>query len=228
MALCIALSLVRISFAFEPTEPGKGENGDDRGVFPEQKQNNLISNPGFENKTSRWVLGKINGGAGQFTTDTISSISGERSARVTTRNHNKEYKDLSLFTFLPLENGTNYTFSFQASAQTGCLISVSFDNGDQSYFTEEIWLEPRLKTYGPFSFTAIDDDIFNRLCFNLGKSNTVIQLDDVRVNATHIEEELPEKLSASGVNLEYLQDSEYNSILVSVPVKPAQDIPILS
>lgn len=228
IALCIALSLVRISFASEPTEPTKGKGeGDDKAIFPDKKKTNLISNPGFENKTSHWVLGKINGGAGQFTTDTVKAISGRRSAVVHTLNKDREMKDLALFTFIPLEKGVSYTFSFQADPKKACLISVSFDNGDDFYFMEEIWLRPGLRTYGPYTFTAIDDDIFNRLSFNLGKTNTEIRLDEVYVNSEYTEKQIEEPLTNNGIHLEYLRDTEFNSIHVSIPEKPGQDIPLL-
>lgn len=214
--------------ATEGNQPKSTENSfPDDGIFTGTKNNNLIANPGFENKTSNWTLGKHNGGVGLFTTDTSSTMSEERSALLITDNQNGDYNDLQLFTFIPLTSLTRYSISFQASVKSACLISISISNGFDTFFEEKFLLRPDTKYYGPFLFASKNDDPFVFFSINLGKTNTRILLDDVEIQTDQTEREFEHILSNSGINVYQHQTATESSIYINTPTVAINEIPIL-
>lgn len=199
----------------------------DEGIFTGTKNNNLILNPGFENRTSNWILGKHNGGAGLFTIDSTTSISGESSALLITENDNNDIGALYLFTNFPLTSLTSYSITFRAKVKTVCLISISFTNGFDAYFEKEILLQPDTEFYGPFTFSSKYEDLFTYFSFNLGKTNATILLDDIDIHSDQTEKEFKQIIASSGINIFQHQTDLENSIYINLPKAAVSDIPII-
>lgn len=197
------------------------------GIFTEAKESNLIANPGFENLTNNWILGKYNGGAGRFISDSNKSIVGQRSAFVHTTNQNQDYNDVQLFTFLPLIKQAQYSISFMANVQSTCLISISLSNGFETIFEEKLLLRSDIKQYGPFVFKSDTDDPFSFFSFNLGKTSNKIWFDDIVVRADYTDKEFNELLANSGINVNYITINEENSIYISSPTTSTAEMPII-
>ena len=111
----------------------------DKGIFTGATDHNLIQNPGFENKTSKWSLGKYNGGSGLFTTDTLNPIAGNQSALVITDNQGKHYYDVQLFTFFNLQKKALYSITFKAEVTSNSAISVSVSNGFETFYEAKLF-----------------------------------------------------------------------------------------
>jgi len=199
----------------------------DEGIFTGTREINLITNPGFENHTSKWTLGKYDGGSGLFTIDTTTIISGKQSALIHSENQDGDYHDLQLFTFLPLKHQTRYSISFQADVKTTSLISISIGNGFETLFEEKFLLRPGIKHYGPFVFNCVEDDPFSYFAFNLGKTNNKMRFDDIMIQADHTEREFNEVIANTGINVHYNTSSTENSIFISSPRETNTDLPII-
>lgn len=197
------------------------------GIFSQTTETNLLANPGFENKTSNWILGKHNGGSGLFSTDTLSDQPGNRYAIIIAKNKNKDFQDLQLFTSLPITEQTKYTISFEANVKTACLISISLNNGFETLFEEKFLLRPEQKFYGPFIFNSKVEDPFAYFAFNLGKSNTIIQFDEVEINADQTEKEFNSIITKSGININQKQLAAEKTLHISSPTIATSEIPIM-
>jgi hypothetical protein len=181
--LIIIISIPKFVSALEDNQPNSETK---QHASIEKKDNNLqanqkkqIKNPGFENYTSNWILGKYNGGAGLFYTDSVESISTGRSAIILTENQDQKLHDLQLFTSLDLNGQTQYRISFKAQVKKACLVSISIGNELETVFEEKIILQPGMMIYGPFIFINEVNDPFQFFAINLGKTSQKIVLDDI-------------------------------------------------
>ncbi|MCG8311338.1 MAG: hypothetical protein MI975_28375 [Cytophagales bacterium] len=197
------------------------------GIFTGRRESNLLANPGFENRTSRWTLGKVNGGIGLFTTDSVPGNANTRKAVVITKNENKNYGDVQLFTYFNLTDQTAYSIEFMAEVEKTSLISISIGNGFTTFYEKKFLLRPEVKHYGPFHFASKINEPFCFFSFNLGKTNTTILLDDVIVRADHTEREFNKVIANSGINLHYNQSDSENSVFLSLPTELSTELPIM-
>lgn len=226
--LLITIATLLQTYARDKNDPNAPKsNYPDEGIFTGTREINLIANPGFENHTSKWTLGKYNGGSGLFTIDTVNIISGKQTALIQSDNQQGDYHDLQLFTFLPLAHQTRYSISFQADVKTACLISISIGNGFETLFEEKFLLRPGIKQYGPFVYNCVEDDPFSYFAFNLGKTNNKMRFDDITIQADHTEREFNEVIAKTGINVHYNTSSKENSIFISSPRETSTDLPII-
>lgn len=227
LSFCCTLQLL----ASGKTDPSPGntdsKNDITKGIFSGTTESNIISNAGFENKTSTWSLGKYNGGTGLFSTDTLHPISGDRSAFIFTTNQQQDFNDVQLFTFFKLSNKASYSISFEADVKSACLISISVGNGFETFFEEKFLLRPDTKFYGPFNFKSTIDDPFSFFAFNLGKTNNKIRFDDIVIQADHTEREFNAVITNSGINVNLCNTKDGNSIYISSPTETASDLPVI-
>jgi len=233
MSRKLTILLITIFSALQITASDKKEHNStvvkypDDGIFTGIKETNLISNPGFENRTSSWTLGKYNGGSGIFTIDTTNSLCGKQSAIVKAENHHQDYQDLQLFTFLQLSNHTMYSISFQADVKTACLISISIGNGFETLYEEIFLLRPEQKHYGPFIFQSEVDESFSYFAINLGKTHAKMKFDDLEIQADHTEREFKQVIANSGINVNYNTNNQGNSIYISSAGRSESEIPFI-
>jgi len=197
----------------------------DKGIFTAELPHNLIQNPGFENKTSKWALGKYNGGSGLFYTDTANTIAGRQSAIVITENNGRQYEDVQLFSFFSMVKKAQYEVSFKAKVNSVCPISISVSNGFETFYEAKFNLVPEKESYGPFVFNSKQDDSFSFFSFNLGKTNHRIILDEVKIRADHTKKEFDHLVSKSGINIHYNKDQ--NHISINSPTEAQGDLPII-
>ena len=227
--ILITLAFLPRGFASDKDEPETAKsdktNHGEKGIFAGARDFNLSKNPGFENRTSTWLLGKYNGGSGLFTTDTIKPLHGRQSALVVTDNSGKEYNDVQLFTFFNLLKGSAYEIIFEADVQSNCKISITVSNGFETFYEVRLALQPGKKQYGPFKFIGKQDDQFSYFSFNLGKTKAEIRFDEVIIRADHSEREFDEMISRSGINFHYDQDK--SMVCISAPTEAQSDLPIL-
>ena len=230
-----ALTILLISFLWttqllatenNKANPSEGTYPED-GIFTGTKTMNLLKNPGFENKTSNWTLGKHHGGKGLFTTDTLSSIGNGRSAKIILENSTNNYNNVQLFSFIPLTSLAKYAITFKAKVEKACLVSISVSNGFDTYFEEKLLLRPDTQHYGPFIFKSKREDFFSYFSFNLGKAHATIFIDDVSIMADHTEKEFENLISKSGINISKHQSTHDKSIFISLPMLAESIIPIL-
>jgi len=181
--LMIIISIPKFASALEDNQPNpktkQHASIEKKGNNLQADQKNHIKNPGFENYTSNWILGKYNGGAGLFYTDSVESISTGRSAIILTENQDQELQDLQLFTALHLNEQTQYHISFKAQVKKTCLVSISIGNELETVFEEKIILRPGMVDYGPFIYFNEVSDPFQFFAINLGKTSQMIVLDDI-------------------------------------------------
>ena len=229
ISILIAFCSITQAFSTSHTKPNSTNSNPDhrneKDIFSGTHEINLINNPGFENKTSKWSLGKYNGGSGLFTADSINPLNGNHSALVVTANNGKQYNDVQLFTFFNLQKQSEYHIAFTASVQSTCEVSISVSNGFENFFETKLILRPDKKLYGPFSFTSKEDNLFSYFSFNLGKTNAAIHLDDVVVLAKPVIREFEQLITTSGINI--LFNKNKNMLCVSSPSVAKIDIPIL-
>jgi len=197
----------------------------EHGIFTGEQKSNLISNAGFENRTSSWTLGKFNGGTGLFTTDTIHQISGEQSALVITENTTQDYTDVQLFTFFQISGQTRYSISFQAEVANTNLVSLTVGNGFETFFEEKFLLRPEQKLYGPFNFKSSKDDQFTFLAFNLGKTKGELRFDDVVIQADYTDKKFNQILANTGINLWPVD--KYREFYLQLPTVATEDYPVV-
>ena len=201
------------------------DNSTDKGIFAVAVETNLIKNPGFENNTSKWSLGKYNGGSGLFSIDSINSIKGNQSAIVNTANNGKDYEDVQLFTFFNMQEKAQYSITFEAKVKSSCAISVSVSNGFEIFYEAKFNLRPDKQLYGPFVFNSKQDDSFSFFSFNLGKTNTEMLLDEVNIQADHTNRQFENVVSKSGINIHFNKDE--NLIYINSPTEVQNDLPII-
>jgi len=84
---------------------------------------------------------------------------------------------------IPLLQGRKYKLVFTAYAKDSADVTVrigSYSTYDTEAFQNHVTLEPRWKSY-EFEYTALVDDLFARLEFNVGKNQTLYQFKDVKI-----------------------------------------------
>ena len=207
------------------TKTANSSSHDNRGIFSHDDKSNLISNSGFEKFTSGWMLGKYNGGSGFFTTDSINAISGKQSGVVLTENQKQDLSDVQLFSFLEISKNTLYAFSFKASVQKTCLISISVSNGVEIFYEEKLLLQPEKKDYGPYIFQSEIDEPFSFFAFNLGKTNREIRLDEVVIQTDITEFDINKKITDTGINLG--QKKALKTLHINLPKASEGEYPLV-
>ena len=197
------------------------------GIFSGLRETNVLINPGFENHTSRWILAKVNGGIGVFTTDSIQRISESRSAVVITENTNHDFQDVQLFSHFDLTEKAIYSIKFSAEVKKTCLISITVGNSFDTFYEKKLLLRPETKQYGPFYFSSEVSDPFSFFAFNLGKTKAKIILDDVVIQADHTQREFDNVITRSGINVHLSRSNSENSIFITLPMELSADLPVL-
>lgn len=208
-AFIVFMNIIHLGYSTDNgnknSDKNKSKTYTEKVIITGDQEANLIQNPDFENSTSNWTLGKFNGGAGLFTTDTTHVLSGTQSGLIITENTNLDYADVQLFTHFKLTKHTRYSISFSAEVDSVCLISLTVSNGFETYFDQKFLLKPGQRQYGPFNFKSESDDPFTYFAFNLGKTHHKLRFDDVRVRADYTDKKFNKILANSGINL-WFQD----------------------
>lgn len=84
---------------------------------------------------------------------------------------------------IPLLKGRKYKLVFTAYAKDSANVTVrigSYSTYDTEAFQKHVTMEPIWRSY-EFEYTALVDDLFARLEFNLGKNQTKYQFKDVKI-----------------------------------------------
>ena len=84
---------------------------------------------------------------------------------------------------IPLLKGRKYKLIFTAYAKDSANVTVrigSYSTYDTEAFQKHVTMEPIWRSY-EFEYTALVDDLFARLEFNLGKNQTKYQFKDVKI-----------------------------------------------
>ena len=227
--LVYLLLLIPIPFRLQATDPTKtiesSHRGyDDRGIFYSAKAENLIKNGGFESMASSWFLGKYNGCSATFSTDSVDNqFDGNYAIVETSGSPARKHEDIQLFNFLEISENTSYHITFKASVQKECLISVTFSNGIEIFHEIPLVLQPGKAEYGPFIYKSGISESFTYFSINLGKTETIIALDDLTIKADYTEKEFQEIIASSGFNIM----STSSELHLSLPTPAKSDYPFV-
>ncbi len=137
---------------------------------------NWVSNGNFENGDD-WILVHQLGGFAD------SSIANNTMTVNVTYPGPYSYSVQLIHEDIPLLEGRKYKLVFTAYAKDSANVTVrigSYSTYDTEAFQNHVTLEPIWKSY-EFEYTALVDDLFARLEFNLGKNQTLYQIKDVKI-----------------------------------------------
>jgi hypothetical protein len=226
--IIVAISLPISLLAGDPAKKAEGNTKvhDAKGIFYTAENFNLLTNPGFENGSSYWTLGKYNGGSATLRIDTTKNKTNSAIALIQTfGSFGKEYSDIQLFNFLEMTEKTVYSISFQAFVDKEFLISISVSDGSQDFFEEKLLLRPGQTNYGPFIFQSPQTESYSFFAFNLGRTNDVLKFDNIQITADHTEKRFDEVVSNNGFNLLEIKPGE--EFYIQLPTGAKADYPVL-
>ncbi|MBP5247975.1 MAG: carbohydrate binding domain-containing protein [Fibrobacter sp.] len=137
---------------------------------------NWVSNGTFENGDD-WILVRQLGGYAD------TSIANNTISVNVTYPGPYSYSVQLIHEDIPLLQGRKYKLVFTAYAKDSANVTVrigSYSTYDTEAFQKHVTMEPIWKSY-EFEYTALVDDLFARLEFNLGKNQTLYQFKDVKI-----------------------------------------------
>ncbi|MBN1481158.1 T9SS type A sorting domain-containing protein [candidate division KSB1 bacterium] len=153
-------------------------------------QENVIKNGEFDQGRRSWSIKAYNDAQMEATYPTDSLMSGSACCQIDITNGGTNREEVIAAQTLSLLEGTVYTISFMAMANTPRTIVVRFQESGvlaRSFWsTEPLELTEKPKHFGPFTFKC-GLSANNRLEYLLGgQDNTTVWLDSVWVTASEI------------------------------------------
>lgn len=137
---------------------------------------NWVSNGTFENGEGWIVVRQLGGYADTSVSNNIMTVN-------VTYPGPYSYSVQLIHEDIPLLKDRKYKLVFTAYAQDSANVTVrigSYSTYNTEAFQEHVTLEPVWRSY-EFEYTALVDDLFARLEFNVGKNQTKYQFKDVKI-----------------------------------------------